>query len=109
MTRTVKIKSISDGTILFSNGDTITYDHEQDCCEWNYADFSQLDDLAKSYAFSLPLRFDYAPGGFTFGDDKRQFYVPCYSEQNGYYTTDIDIYYNGNLVISTVCDWDGEY
>jgi hypothetical protein len=35
-------------------------------------------------------------------------FVPCYSEQNGYYSCDVDIYYNGDLVLNTcgaVIDW----
>lgn len=93
--KTVKITSITDEAIEFSDGSRITFDHEQDCCEWNYADFEQLDDLARAYTFQLPLRFEAIKGsGFRFGDSRRMFFVPCYSEQNGYYTDEIDIYYS---------------
>lgn len=40
----VRIKQVTENRILFTNGDTITYDHIQDCCEHNYADFEQIDD-----------------------------------------------------------------
>ena len=90
---TIKITKIDDEQILFSDGSRITFDHDQDCCEYNYADFQQLDDLARSYKFQRPLCFESAKGGFRFGDSRRMFYVPCYSEQNGYYTTEVDIYY----------------
>lgn len=90
---TIRITKVDDEQILFSDGSRITFDHEQDCCEHNYADFQQLDDLARSYEFQRPLYFEPAEGGFRFGDSRRKFYVPCYSEQNGYYTTEVDIYY----------------
>lgn len=41
----MKIVSITDEEILFDNGNTITFDHRPDCCEHNYADFEQLDDV----------------------------------------------------------------
>ena len=47
----MKIIEITNDYIKFDNGKCITYDHEQDCCEDNYADFDQLDDLAREYDF----------------------------------------------------------
>jgi hypothetical protein len=32
------------------------------------------------------------------------FFVPCYSEQNGYYSSDIDIYLNGELYTHFECE-----
>ena len=103
---TIKITNVTNEAIEFSDGSRITFDHEQDCCEWNYADFEQLDDLARAYNFQLPLRFEATEGsGFNFGDSRRMFFVPCYSEQNGYYTDEIDIYYtyfkHGNKPVLT--------
>lgn len=40
----MRIKQITEDHILFTNGDTITYDHIQDCYEHNYADFEQIDE-----------------------------------------------------------------
>lgn len=98
--KTIKITNITPDAITFSNGDTITFDHRQDCCEYNYADFQQLDDLARAYKFEKPLLFETVPdAGFMFGDYRRKFFVPCYSDQNGYYTCEIDIYYNGKRVL----------
>ena len=93
------INSIDDEGILFSDGSIITY---ESLCDYgnNYADFSQLDDLAKNYIFKGPILFDYVDGyGFSFGDSRRMFFVPCYSEQNGYYSDEIDIYYNTECVL----------
>ena len=96
----MKIVYICESHILFNDGSKITYDHEQDCCELNYADFQQLDSLARNYDYNFPLRFVPVPNcGFLFGDEKRLFFVPCYSEQNGYYTTEVDIYFNGEIVL----------
>lgn len=96
-----KIDSVSYTSIIFDDGTEITYTHEQDCCEHNYADFEQLDDLARGYTFKGKLLFESCEGGFRFGDSRRMFFVPCYSEQNGYYTYEVDILVNGRLVLAT--------
>ena len=94
-----KIVNVTDEMIQFSDGSTITFDHVEDCCEDNYADFEQLDDLARDYTFEDDLYFEAVEGsGFRFGDFRRKFFVPCYSVQNGYYTEYIEIYYNGKCV-----------
>lgn len=96
----MKISKVTDEDIIFDNGSTISFDHCQDCCEWNYADFLQIDDIAKDYNFNENLKFKPVKGaGFRFGDNNQMFFVPCYSEQNGYYSCDIDIYYNGEHVL----------
>lgn len=96
-----KITIINNEKIKFSDGSIITFDHPQDCCEWNYADFEQLDDIARNYEFKGEMLFeDVDESGFKFGDSRRMFFVPCYSEQNGYYTDEIDIYYNGKRVLA---------
>lgn len=102
----MKIKEITYEHILFDNGSKITFDHDQDCCEWNYADFEQLNDtVALDYDFDEAIRFEMVEEkGFRFGDAKQMFFVPCYSEQNGYYRSDIDIYYNGNHILTLLCE-----
>jgi len=32
------------------------------------------------------------------------FFVPCYSEQSGYYSFDVEIYYNGKQVLNLECE-----
>ena len=99
--RRKKILRIEEEKLIFSDGSIITFDHPQDCCEYNYADFQQLDDLARNYEFEGELSFEAIEGsGFRFGDSRRLFFVPCYSEQNGYYTDEIDIYFNGKRVLA---------
>ena len=103
-----KINAVFENFIGFDDGNTISYDHEQDCCECNYADFSNLDPEARNYDFNMAkMRFEACDCGFRFGDcPERMFFVPCYSEQNGYYTLDIDIYFNGVKVLKAIqCDF----
>ena len=94
----MKIKDINEERILFDNGNTITYGHEQDCCECNYADFLQIDDIARNWDFDENLDFEAVEDtGFRFGNlPNKMVFVPCYSQQNGYYSSDIEIYYNNS-------------
>lgn len=103
----MRIVEVNEEYIEFSNGKCITYDHVQDCCEHNYADFEQLDDLARNYEFGDELYFESVEEqGFSFGDVRRMFFVPCYSEQNGYYNDCINVYYDGKRVIDgLVCEF----
>jgi hypothetical protein len=99
----MKIKKvIVDEAIVFDNGNKITFDHCQDCCEYNYADFSILNPnvINFDYDFDENLKFETVDEGFKFGSDGHWIFIPCYSEQNGYYTTEIDIYYNDKEVLS---------
>ena len=101
----MKIKSITQEFIEFDNGKMITYYHDQDCCEWNYADFKQLDSIGRGYDFKEPLLFEaIQDSGFRFGNENAMFFIPCYSEQNGYYSDDIDIYYDGRKVLHFNCE-----
>ena len=100
-----KIAEVTEEAIIFTDGSRITYDHDNDCCEWNYADFKQLDDVARGYTFEGDMVFESVEcAGFKFGDSRRQFFVPCYSVQNGYYSSDIDIYYNGVQKLNFLCE-----
>ena len=91
----MKIKEIDSEQILFDNGDILTYRHIQDCCEINYADFKQIDDIALKTDFDKPLTFQRNECGFRFGNlPQKMFFVPCYSEQNGYYSNKIEVIYS---------------
>ena len=97
----MKIKKVKEKYIEFGNNSVINYDHCQDCCEHNYADFLQIEPQALDFDFDPDLKFEEVEGaGFRFGDDKRMFFIPCYSEQNGYYSSNINIYFNGKRVLS---------
>ena len=92
----MRIKKVTDEAIIFDNNKEITFDHPQDCCEYNYADFSILTPNVVNYDYDFDenLEFEMIPDlGFKFGSNERWIFIPCYSEQNGYYTTEIDIYF----------------
>ena len=101
-----KIKEVTEEHILFTDGTEITFCHEYDCCEENYADFNQLDDIARNIAFDTEhLVFEAVENaGFRFGNAGKMFFVPCYSEQNGFYTAEIDIYCNDEWVLRFDCE-----
>lgn len=99
----MKIERVTEEAIIFDNGNQITYDHDQDCCEFNYADFSILNEnvINYDYDFKEDLEFKAVEEmGFKFGSDGHWIFIPCYSEQNGYYSDDIDIHYNGHKVLN---------
>lgn len=101
----MRIKFVDDGEILFDNGNRITYYHDPECCEWNYADFENLDDIARNTDFDENLDFEFVEDeGFRFGNKPyKMFFVPCYSVQNGFYSCEITIRYNGEDVLSGSC------
>lgn len=109
----MKITAFNDEKIVFSDGSYIVYDHCQDCCEWNYADFSILsvfyggEEFDKvsieptEYGFLLHL---HGVQPFARFDETKKIYIPCYSDQNGYYSWDLDVYLynNKNEVVSHI-------
>ena len=108
----MKIKQVTDEAIIFDNGSKITFAHNAECCERNYADFSQIEEDAFNWDFSENnMRFEVVPGaGFRFGSKKKKkyltpmFFIPCYSEQNGYYSSKIEIYYNSERYLIAECE-----
>ena len=91
-----KIVTVDSQKIEFDDGTQIVFDHDTECCEYNYADFEQLDDLARTYTFRGDISFETVDrSGFRFGDGRQMFFVPCYSEQNGYYSSNLDVYWRG--------------
>lgn len=100
----MKIVNVDRDGIYFDNGNRITCYHFPDCCEYNYADFEQIDDLARQAEFDENLIFKSLEGfGFRFGNEDKMFFIPCYSEQNGWYSCDIKIYYNDVEVLNVEC------
>lgn len=95
----MKIVEVNYEEVVFDNGSTIWYDHSQSCCEENYADFKQIEDAAMNWEFDEDLQFEMVEDyGFRFGSGGRMFFIPCYSQQNGFYSTNLNIYYNGQCV-----------
>lgn len=92
-----------DVGVVFDNGSYLYDYHDQECCEDNYAGWSQLEESALNHDFDEET-FEIIPNdyGFRFGDKSRTFYVPCYSEQNGCYSDDVNIMYkdkDGNVLL----------
>jgi hypothetical protein len=89
MFKAIKPKDSQDYDLVFTNGWTISTSHCQDCCEHNYADWSSLDDTGFYDEEFLEDNFwvDKWEGGFRIN----RYAVNCYSDQSGYYSTDLDI------------------
>lgn len=107
----MKIERIVNDEIVFDNGNKIGYRFYPDCEEENYADFDQIEDLAWSYDFDEDLIFEKVDKfGFRFGDKGQMFFIPCYSFQNGWYESEIDVVYNGKTVLKSVdCEIEPNY
>lgn len=100
----MKIINICEYEIRFDNDKCIEFDHFRNCCENNYADFPYLKEELGGSIFDIdfqePLTFEGCDYGFRFGNDDNMFFVPCYSSQNGYYSRDVDIYYDDERVLN---------
>ena len=91
----MKIIHIDGDAITFDNNKSITFDHDNDCGEINWADFEYLKEENGIFDFEFhePLKFEFVKGaGFRFGNNSTMFFVPCYSSNNGHYTNEIVIY-----------------
>lgn len=83
----IKLTKAESGRLEFENGAIVVTDyHSQDCCENVYADFTQLaDKIGQEF---VDYHIDPVPGaGFRIGGE----FVPCYNEQNGYYSSNLSI------------------
>lgn len=107
----MKIVRVDYYGICFDNGDAIRDEHYADCCERNYADYKQIEPEALDTEFEYPIKLQVCEYGFRFGNlNGKMFFVPCYSEQNGYYSRMIDVIYsnkNGKIIekLKTECEW----
>ena len=102
-----KIVEAEENILRFDNGVEIYCDHDQQCCENNYADFTQLDDIARSRDFDTDkLEIEILEDqGFRFGNKPfNMHFVPCYSVQNGYYSTNLNIFINGKMIGTLECE-----
>lgn len=93
----IKVSKICGSHIGFTDGSYIDYDHEQDCCEHNYADFEALkDDVLFMQKEFEKLTIERADDGFSIYLDGERFFCPCYSYQNGYYSSSVDVFYKNS-------------
>ena len=102
----MKIKEINKEKIVFDNGYELEYYHEQDCCEHVYADFEVVKDYnvstktgkiinIKDIDFEEHLEYliqGIENEGFNMiSKIGEKFFVPCYNEQNGYYSSELEL------------------
>lgn len=92
----MKVKTVDKDSITFENGITLTSNHEKDCCENHYLDFSnlKLEDFEE-------LEFDLT--GDTFFERVEDYgirllptnghpiSIPGYGYNNGYYSSNLDL------------------
>lgn len=96
----------TDNLIVLNDGTEIVGAHSQDCCEYNYADMAALEDTTffDQVKTSDGILFDCSDYGFAMSG----YFVPCYSIQNGYYSNDISIFMNGQVMMETINAKEGE-
>lgn len=116
----MKITKISNEMIKFDNDFELTYYHEQDCCESVYADFKIL----KAYNLSTVTGKKINIYNIDFEEDIKKliecvegqgfnmvskigekFFIPCYNEQNGYYSDNLELILN-QIIDITNCKKD---
>jgi hypothetical protein len=87
----------ADGGILFDDGMMLVGHHDQDCCESVYADWEHLKDesgfMEADFSDLKIEEFNGLHCGIRVCGGKRKFFVPCYNEQNGYYSDYLEIQY----------------
>lgn len=79
-----------DGSLILSDGSKLVDEHSQDCCEGVYADWTAAfaDNVALEPFTTLTIRG--LPGaGIRIND----VFVPCYNSQNGYYSSNLMLYF----------------
>ena len=82
-----KVKHMNEEIIAFSNGLTITFFHEQDCCESVYCDFEQVESLFKKQIYTELIIEMVENCGIRVNG----FFIPCYDVSNGYYSSDLEL------------------
>jgi hypothetical protein len=89
----MKITNIDNDGLIFDNGATISHYHSQDCCEHVYADWASLKDQSlEDVEFNDFIIEKVAGSGFRIvAANKNAYFVPCYNEQNGYYSSALEL------------------
>ena len=79
----------------------MSYEHDQDCCEHVYADFKQADwsdfdskkyDTIEKLVASIEI---VEQAGFRIAG----LFVPCYDEQNGYYSNNLKLIFKKEMLV----------
>lgn len=115
----LKVVITSDGIFFVDEFDdvkhSITDYHEQDCCESVYAHYPIHSDLQSELCRGFVIE-TVADSGFRFGIKPYSYsppvweFVPCYNEQNGYYSNDLILKLDGKKILDiTNCVLDKIY
>lgn len=98
--RVIRPTDLDSTDLYFDDGSSVRTDHYQNCCEHNYADWTSLDDTGFWETDFKEIEIDSWSGGFRING----YSVNCYSEQNGYYSYDLEVYYvsNDNTVLQSL-------
>jgi len=100
----------ANGGILFDNGWLLIDTHSQDCCENVYANWDYIKDEAGLMDTDFSdLRIEEVARRRSVGIrlcGQWSFFVPCYNEQNGYYSDVLDIIlFDTNQLVETEDSW----
>ena len=112
----MKIVSINKVGIIFDTGMILEDYHEQDCCEDVYADWESMQIMGereRNYVNAADLDFfenileSIVPiEGLGFYIVTKQgicILVSCYNQQNGYYSSDLELKYDDQCRDITKC------
>lgn len=106
----MKIVKIEEERIEFDDGTVMESYHEQDCCEWHWAELGILanynlnpktGETINIKDIEFPDNIDKSvkliPGeGFNLvAKDGSKYFVPCYASNNGYYSTNLKLLIRG--------------
>lgn len=108
--------------IKFDNGEKLEAYHEQDCCEWVYADFENMQVMgvqSKNFVYADELDFFENVLDSVVPIEDLGFYlvtkqgicilVSCYNEQSGYYSSDLTLRYKEEELDISECVKDEIY
>lgn len=107
---------MKDQFIKFDNGEMLSSHHEQECCEDVYADFGGMQVMGvqpENFVYAHELDFfenvldSIVPieglGFYLVSKQGICILVPCYNDQNGYYSSDLALYYKGKKLDISEC------
>lgn len=112
----MKILSISKIGIKFDNGKVLEDYHDQDCCEWVYADWENMQVMGETkYNYLCARDLDFFEnilesivpiedlGFYIVTKQGICILVSCYNYQNGYYSDELSLKYDDQYRDITKC------
>ena len=102
----MKIERINDSGIIFNNGTQLSHYHIQDCCEDVYADWEYLKqynvlpstgenisiyDIEFDDSITNNIEYEKNMGIKLISKTGDKWFIPCYNEQNGYYSSNLNL------------------